>query len=60
MLERYLKDIDDHIPLTAIADEVIRQKVHQTVIKRLVGVLNGEFEVVVGLVQFIPEEQVGL
>ena len=57
---RYLEDIDDHVPLTAITDEIVRQEVHQSIVERLVGVLNGKFEVVVGLVQLVPEEQVGL
>jgi len=57
---RYLEDIDDHVPLTTITDEIVRQEVHQPIIERLVGVLDGEFEVVVGLVQLVPEEQVGL
>lgn len=56
----YLKDVDHHIPLTTITDEIVRQEVHQTIIERLVGVLDRKFEVVVGLVQLIPEEQVGL
>jgi hypothetical protein len=42
--------------LTTVTDEVVRQEVNQAIIKRLVGILNGEFEVVVGLVQLIPEE----
>ena len=54
----YLKDVDDHVPLTSITDEIVRQEIHQPIIERLVGILDGEFEVVVGLVQLIPEEQV--
>ena len=57
---RYLEEVDDHIPLATITNEVVRQEIHQPIIERLVGVLDGEFKIVVGLVQFIPEEQVGL
>jgi len=57
---RYLEDIDDHVPLTTITDEIVRQEVHQPIIEGLVGVFNREFEVVVRLVQLVPEEQVGL
>jgi hypothetical protein len=56
----YLKDVDDHVPLTTVADEVVRQEINQSVVERLLGILDGEFEIIVGLVQFIPKEQVGL
>jgi len=46
----YLKDVDNHIPLTPIADEIVGQEIHQPIIEGLVGILDGEFEVVVGLV----------
>jgi len=54
--KEYLEDVDDHIPLTTVTDEIVRQEVHESVIERFVGILNGEFEVVIGLVQLIPEE----
>ena len=56
----YLEDVDDHIPLATVTDEVVRQEVNEPIIERFFGILNGEFKIVVGLVQLIPEEQVGL
>lgn len=56
----YLKDIDGHVPLTAVADEIGRQESHQPVIKWPVGGLDDKLEVIVSLVQLVPEEQVRL
>lgn len=56
----YLENVDGHIPLTAVADEIGRQEAHQPVIEWLVGILDGKLEVIVSLVQLVPEEQVGL
>ena len=60
ILMTYLEDVDGHVPLTAVADGTDRQEVYQPVIDRFVSVLDGKLEVIVSLVQLIPEEQVGL
>jgi hypothetical protein len=54
----YLKQVDSHVPLTAVANEIIRKEVDQAVINRQVCVLDRKLEVIVGLVQLIPEEEV--
>ena len=56
----YLEQIDNHVPLAAIADEVVRKVVDKPVIDWQVGMLDRKFEVVVGLVQLVPEEEVVL
>ena len=56
----YLQKIDSHVPLTAIADDIARQMAHETVVERDVGMLDRQLEVIIGLVQLVPEEQVVL
>jgi hypothetical protein len=53
-----LKDVDNHVPLTSVTDEVVRKEVNQSVIKRKFCVLNGKLKVIVALVELIIEEQV--
>lgn len=53
-----LEDIHNHVPLPAVADEILRGVEDNAVIDWEVGVLDGELEVVVGLVQLVPEEQI--
>ena len=58
----HLKYVDNHIPLATVTAQVrgVGQEINQPVIKRLFSILDGEFKIIVGLVQLIPEEQVGL
>lgn len=56
----YLKQIDDHVPLAAVADEVARCVYDESLVDGEICMLNGELEVVVRLVQFVPEKQVRL
>ena len=56
----YLKNVDYHVPLTTVADEVVGEEGDKPIFKRKLGILNSKLEVVVGLVKFIPEEQVWL
>lgn len=60
--QTYLEEIDDHVPLAPITDEVVRlrQEKNQPVIERFFCILDREFKVVIRLVEFIPEEQVWL
>lgn len=60
MENTYLEQVDNHVPLTTIADKVVSEEINQSVINRSVGILNREFEVIVGLVQLVPEEEVRL
>jgi hypothetical protein len=54
----YLEQVDSHVPLTAVANEIIREEVDQAVINRQVCVLDRKLKVIIGLVQLIPEEEV--
>jgi hypothetical protein len=54
----YLEQIDNHVPLTAVANEVIREEVDQAIIDGQVRILDRKLEVIVRLVQLIPEEEV--
>lgn len=53
-----LNKIHDHVPLTAITDEVTRQIVDKPIVNGLICEFDGVLEEVIALVQFIPEEQV--
>ena len=53
-----LEEVHDHVPLAAIADELVSKVLDEAVIDGELGILNGKFEVVVGLVQLVPEEEV--
>jgi hypothetical protein len=46
--------------LTTVANEIIREEVDQTIIDRQVCILDRKLEVIIGLVQLVPEEEVGL
>lgn len=53
-------DIDYHVPLTTVGNEIAREMVDEPVIDGKVRVLNHELEIIIRLVQFVPEEQIGL
>lgn len=59
-LAAYLQNVHCHIPLTTVADQVPSQVVDKTIVEWSVRELNGKLEVVVGLVEFVPEEYVRL
>lgn len=52
--------VDNHVPLATVADKIAREMVDETVVNRKVCILNHKLQVVVGLVQFVPEEEVRL
>ena len=52
--------VDNHVPLTTIANEVVREVTDESVINGEVCVLNHELKVIVGFVEFIPEEKIRL
>lgn len=60
MHSNHLKNVYDHVPLTAVADETARELVYNAIVQRLVRKLDSLLQVIVGLVQLVPEEQVGL
>ena len=55
-----LEQVHDHVPLAAITDQLVSEVLDQTVVNGQFCVLDGELEVVVGLVQLVPEEDVRL
>ena len=55
-----LEQVHDHVPLAAIANELVSEILDEAVVDGELGVLDGKFEVVVGLVQLVPEEEVRL
>ena len=55
-----LEQVHDHVPLAAIANELVGEILDEAVVDGELGVLDGKFEVVVGLVQLVPEEEIGL
>ena len=55
-----LEQVHDHVPLAAIANELVGEILDEAVVDGELGVLDGKFEVVVGLVQLVPEEEVRL
>lgn len=58
--DTHLKEVDNHVPLASVADEVGREMRDEPVVDGQVGVLDHELEVVVGLVELIVEEQIRL
>jgi hypothetical protein len=56
----YLKQINNHFQLTTIADKVIRKEVDQAIIDGQLRILYRKLEVIIRLVQFVPEEEVRL
>ena len=54
----YLKNVHCHLPQAAIAKQILRQVGYETIVNRQAGVLDHQLEVVVGLVKFVPEEEV--
>ena len=54
--ETGLQQVYHHIPLSSVANEVIGQVGNQPVIYRQICMLYGQLQVVVALVQLIPEE----
>lgn len=54
----HLDEVDNHIPLATVADEVSRQVANQPVVNGSVGKLDGVLQEVVAFVQLVPEVQV--
>jgi hypothetical protein len=59
-MEVDLKQVHDHIPLSTVTNQVTGQVIDEAVVERPVSKLDSQLEVVIGLVQLIPEEEVGL
>jgi hypothetical protein len=55
-----LDQVVHHIPLAAIADGVGEHSLHQPALQVLVGQVDDVLQEVVGLLELVPEEQVGL
>ena len=60
LYKTHLDEVHDHVPLTAVTDEVPREVVDQPIIDGLIGELDSVLQEVVALVELIPEEQVRL
>ena len=56
----HFEEIDDHVPLSAVADEIATKEIDETIIEREVCVLKRELKVIIRLVELVVEEQVGL
>jgi len=56
----HLKQVNDHVPLATIANQIASKVSNEAIIERTAGFLDCQLEVIIGLVEFIPEEQVGL
>jgi hypothetical protein len=52
--------VGKHIPLSTIAHRISKQGLHQSSIKIFVCSVDDLFEEPVGLLQLVPEEEVGL
>ena len=50
----YLEEVDGHIPLSAVGDEVGGEEADEAVVERTVCELDGLLEVVVAFVEFVP------
>jgi hypothetical protein len=55
-----LNQVNGHVPLAAVADNVSRQMINQPIIYGEICVLNREFEEIVRFVEFVPKEEIGL
>ena len=55
-----LQKVDNHVPLTTVANQVTSKVINKSIIQRLIGVLNRKFKIIITLVQLVPEEQIGL
>jgi hypothetical protein len=55
-----LEEVNGHIPLATVREDLTGEVVDHTVIERGVGRFYGEFEEVVGLVEFVPKEGICL
>ena len=52
----HLEQVDHHVPLTTVADEVTRKVTNEPIIEWAPGFLDCQFEIIIGLVKFIPEK----
>lgn len=59
-LKTHLEQVDHHVPLATIANEIASKRRNESIIDRKVRVFDGKLKVVVGLVELIEEEQVRL
>ncbi len=48
--ETHFDQVDNHIPLTAVADQVAREVVYESVVQRSIRELNRQLKIVVALV----------
>jgi hypothetical protein len=53
---RYLEQVNNHVPLAAIADQVACKVTYEPIVEWAAGFLDGQFKIVIGLVEFIPEK----
>ena len=56
----HLDEVDYHVPLTTVTDKVPNEVTNEPVVERPVRLLQRGLEVVIGLVELVPEEQVRL
>jgi hypothetical protein len=54
----YLEQVDSHVPLTAVTNGVFREEVDQAIIDGQICILDRKLEVIIRLVQLVPEEEV--
>lgn len=53
---RHLKQVDDHVPLATVADQITREVSNEAIIEWTAGFLDRQLKVIIGLVEFIPEK----
>lgn len=55
-----LDQVDNHVPLATVADEVVGKVGDEAVIDGKFSMLDHELKVIVGLVELVPEKEVRL
>jgi hypothetical protein len=56
----HFEEIDDHVPLPTVADKIATEEIDEAIIEGKVCVLKRELKVIIGFVELVVEEQVGL